>query len=158
MDHYREVETQRMFLNGNLVAVLHLQSVLRLYVVEVLHHVKHLGVADDGDVWPGLQDLDEACTVVRLHVVDYKEVQVPAVEGGMEVSSVLGGNRRVARIQQAGLPIFDEVAVVENALRYGECTLEEQSSAVIAAYPEEVILDGNSSFVRIFHDSSGRSI
>ena len=151
VDHHGEDEAQGVLPGGDLVALLHLDDVLRPDVVEVLHHVEGLAVPDDGDVRPGLQDLGDACAVVGLHVVDHEVVQVPSVQRGAEVPPELGGDGCVAGVQEAGLLVPDEVAVVGDPLGDGEGPLEDGGGAVVAADPVDVVPYGDRVLVRVCH-------
>ena len=151
VDHHGEHEAQGVSAGGDLVALLDLQFVLGLDVVEVVQHVERLAVPDDGDLGPGLQDLGDARPVVGLHVVDDEVVQVPPVQGGAEVAPVLSRDGRVAGVQQAGLLVLDQIAVVGYTLRDGEGALEDGCGAIVAADPVDVVPDGDRVLVRVCH-------
>ena len=140
--HRREDEVQRMLAGRELVALLdHERALGNVKVVELREHLRSLGGADQLGLRVAAHDGVDHGAVVRLHVLHDHVVERTAVQRMNDVLDELTADGLVRRIEQHGLVIEQDIAVVGHPARNGEKVFKSAQAAVAAANINEIFLD-----------------
>ena len=140
--HRRENEVQRMLAGRELVALLdHERALGNVKVVELREHLRSLGGADQLGLRVAAHDGVDHGAVVRLHVLHDHVIERTAVQRMNDVLDKLPADGLVRRIEQHGLVIEQDIAVVGHPARNGEKVFKSAQAAVAAANINEIFLD-----------------
>ena len=77
--------------------------------------------------------------MVGLHVKDHEIVRCLAFQRGLEILKILVRDRDVCGVEQDGLLVLDDIAVVCDAVRQREQVLKQRESPVASADPEDIL-------------------
>ena len=142
MDHGCQIEMQGVPAQIQGIVFLHRQgAALQIHVIELTDELEGLVVAHHLQVRVAQQQLLNAGTMIRLHVVDHQIVQGSAVQGVQDIFQELTGNGGIHRIHQRCFFVQYQIRIVRHAPGEGKQVLKQCQTAVAPAYPDNGIGD-----------------
>ena len=133
---------QSVLAGRELIAFLdHERALGNVKVVELREHLRSLGGADHLGLRVAAHDGVDHGAVVRLHVLHDHVIERTAVQRMNDVLDELTADGLVRRIEQHGLVIEQDIAVVGHPARNGEKVFKSAQAAVAAANINEIFLD-----------------
>ncbi len=121
------------------VPLLHQHGPLGGAPVELAEQVHRLPITDDGSPGVADQQVAQGGGVVGLHVVDEHIVQLPAVQGVLQILEELGLDRPVHRVEEHRLLIQQQVGVVGHPPGDRVVTFKAGALPVVAADPDQIL-------------------
>ena len=104
-------------------------------------HGRNAVGADKGRLRMAQQQLGKRAAVIRLHVLHDEIIQRTSVQAVRHVFKKDLADRGVDRVKQDGFFVQQQIGIVGNAVRNGIDALKQRQTAVVAADPEQVVLN-----------------
>ena len=118
-----------------------LEPAVEVEIEGLADHGGSLGGGDHGEFGVTEHQVLNEGAVVGFHVVDHEVVEFAACENALDILKELLGNGGIGGVQEHGLLVEEQIAVVGSSARDGVDIFEKSEFAVAGTYIIEVVVD-----------------